>query len=231
MNFVYYTAAAPKVNHPPLQNWKPGVGAKPLFSVYNVPMIGPFLLTESEVLIGRDPACQIALPLPPISRRHAAVARGTAGWKLRDLGSANGTRLNGAPVGETAQLLRPGDVIELAGAARLVFELPPEGPLLRMAPCLWIDAASHEVYVDGSRIEPALSPAQFTLLDALFQAEGRLLSRSQIVAVVWPGVDPAGVSDEAVDGLVKRLRQRLRGAQGSEMLQSERGKGLKLVRM
>jgi DNA-binding response OmpR family regulator len=96
---------------------------------------------------------------------------------------------------------------------------------------LWIDAASHEVYVDGSRIEPALSPAQFTLLDALFQAEGRLLSRSQIVSVVWPGVDPAGVSDEAVDGLVKRLRQRLRSAQGSEMLQSERGKGLKLVRM
>ncbi|NMB67261.1 MAG: FHA domain-containing protein [Chloroflexi bacterium] len=195
-------------------------------------MIGPFLLTEPETLIGRDPACQVALPLPPISRRHAAVRCSSAGCSLRDLGSANGTTLNGAPVGETDQPLRPGDLIGLAGAARLVFELAPAGsPLLRMASCLWIDAASHEVYVDGCRIEPPLSPAQFTLLDALFQAEGRLLSRSQIIAVVWPGVDPAGVSDEAVDGLVKRLRQRLRGAQGSEMLQSERGKGLRLVRL
>ena len=193
-------------------------------------MIGPFLLTETETLIGRDPACQVALPLPPISRRHAVVRCSGAGCNLHDLGSANGTTLNGAPVGETAQPLHPGDLIELAGAVRLVFELTPAGsPLLRMAPCLWIDAASHEVYVGGCRIEPPLSPAQFTLLDALFQAEGRLLSRSQIIAVVWPGVDPAGVSDEAVDGLVKRLRQRLRGAQGSEMLQSERGKGLRLV--
>lgn len=194
-------------------------------------MIGPFLLTDDETLIGRDPACQVALPMPPISRRHAAVAHGAGGWSLLDLGSANGTTLNGAPVGETPLPLRPGDVIELAGAARLVFEQPPSGnPLLRIAPCLWIDAASHEVYVDGSLVEPALSPAQFILLDALFQANGQLLSRSQIVTIVWPGVDPSGVSDEAVDGLVKRLRQRLRASKGSDLLQSERSKGLRLVR-
>ncbi|MEM5775769.1 MAG: helix-turn-helix domain-containing protein, partial [Anaerolineaceae bacterium] len=80
-------------------------------------------------------------------------------------------------------------------------------------------------------IDPPLSPAQFALLDALYQANGMLVARAEIIAAVWPGVDPAGVSDEAVDGLVKRLRQHLRGSQGSQLLQSERGRGLRLVRM
>lgn len=194
-------------------------------------MKASFLLTDEETLIGRDPACQVALPMPPISRRHAAVLCGAGGCSLRDLGSANGTALNGTPVGDTPLPLRPGDVIELAGAVRLVFEHPASSaPLLRLASSLWIDDASREVYVNGSLVEPALSPAQFALLNALFQAEGRLLSRSQIIAAVWPGVDPAGVSDEAVDGLVKRLRQRLRGSHGENLVQSERGKGLRLVR-
>lgn len=194
-------------------------------------MIGPFLLDSEEIILGRDPGCQVLLALPPISRRHAAIRHGKQGFSLCDLGSANGTTLNDKPVGESAISLRPGDVIELAGAARLFFEQEPSGTaFLRLASSIWIDSASREVYVDGCLVDPPLSPAQFTLLDALFQANGRLLSRSEIIAAVWPGVDAAGVSDEAVDGLVKRLRQRLRGSQGSELLQSERGRGLRLVR-
>lgn len=194
-------------------------------------MMGPFLLNDDEIILGRDPACQIVLALPPISRRHAAVRRALPGYSLCDLGSANGTTLNDKPVGESAVLLRPGDVIELAGAARLYFEQGTGGePLLRMAPGIWVDSASREVYVDGSLIDPPLSPAQFALLDALYQVDGRLLPRAEIIAAVWPGVDPAGVSDEAVDGLVKRLRQRLRPSQGNQLLQSERGRGLRLVR-
>mgnify|MGYP001347517662 CR=1 FL=1 len=69
-------------------------------------MIGPFLLTEPETLIGRDPACQVALPLPPISRRHAVVRCSAAGCNLHDLGSANGTTLNGAPTDAGRQVLQ-----------------------------------------------------------------------------------------------------------------------------
>lgn len=191
---------------------------------------GIYLLEQAETVLGRDPACQIVLALPPVSRRHAAIRRDAESCNLCDLGSANGTTLNGEPVGETSHPLQPGDVITLAGAVRLRFEQGPGArPALSLISSVWIDAASHEVYVDGCLVEPALSPAQFTLLDALYQANGQLLSRSQIVAAVWPGVDPAGVSDEAVDGLVKRLRQRLRVTEGDDLLQSVRGRGLRLL--
>ncbi len=194
-------------------------------------MKGSFLLNSDENILGRDPACQIVLALPPVSRRHAAIRHDEHGFQLCDLGSANGTTLNGSPVGEKKLKMTQGDVIVLAGAVTLYFELTPQGDgLLTLASGVWIDAASREVYVDGCLIDPALSPAQFTLLDALYQANAKLLSRSEIIAAVWPGVDPAGVSDEAVDGLVKRLRQRLRGAQGTDLLQSVRGRGLRLVR-
>ncbi|WP_075075330.1 FHA domain-containing protein [Longilinea arvoryzae] len=193
-------------------------------------MKGSFLLNSDEIILGRDPVCQIVLGLPPISRRHAAIRRSAQGYSLCDLGSANGTTLNGSPVGEKATPLHPGDVLVLAGAVRLhVEQAPGEPPSLILDGGVWIDAASREVYVDGNLVEPALSPAQFTLLNALYQAAGRLLSRGEIVSAVWPGVDPAGVSDEAVDGLVKRLRQRLRSAEGGDLLQSVRGRGLRLT--
>ncbi len=193
-------------------------------------MKGSFLLNHAETILGRDPVCQIVLSLPPISRRHAAIRRSADGFNLCDLGSANGTTLNGAPVGGKPLPLHSGDVIELAGAARLHLEQTPGEPLnLILDGGVWIDTASREVYVDGTLVEPALSPTQFTLLNALYQANGRLLSRGEIVSVVWPGVDPAGVSDEAIDGLVKRLRQRLRSAKGGDLLQSVRGRGLRLL--
>jgi len=193
-------------------------------------MKGPFSLESDETILGRDPTCQVLLALPPISRRHAALRRDSRGYSLCDLGSANGTTLNGSPVGGKAVPLKSGDEICLAGAARLLFEhLPASQPVLTLASSVWIDAASHEVYVDDELVVPALSPAQFILLNALYQAGGQLLSRSEIIAAVWPGADPSGVSDEAVDGLVKRLRQRLRGAHGSDKLQSVRGRGLRLM--
>lgn len=193
-------------------------------------MKGTFLLDRSEIVLGRDPTCQFVLGLPPISRRHAAIRQASYGYCLVDLGSANGTTLNGQPVTDRELPLHPGDLIELAGAARLRFDQAPDGkPTLTLTGSVWIDTASHEVYVDGELVEPALSPAQFTLLDALYQANGQLLSRGEIVAAVWPGVDPSGVSDEAIDGLVKRLRQRLRGTHDNDLLQSVRGRGLRLL--
>ena len=48
-----------------------------------------------------------------LSRRHAELVRAATGWLLRDLGSLNGTRLNGARV-ERDTLLRDGDVVEIA---------------------------------------------------------------------------------------------------------------------
>jgi Nif-specific regulatory protein len=76
------------------------------------------LAAESSAL-GRDEACEVSLLDESCSRRHAAVARRGDRFYLRDLGSRNGTFLNGAPLaGE--DMLRSGDEI-VVGASRLRF--------------------------------------------------------------------------------------------------------------
>ena len=78
-------------------------------------------LHGTEVVVGRLAECQIQLHDANVSRRHAAFIRLEEGWAISDLGSTNGTRVNGAPV-ERARLA-DGDVIEI-GLTRLVYHAP-----------------------------------------------------------------------------------------------------------
>jgi pSer/pThr/pTyr-binding forkhead associated (FHA) protein len=60
-----------------------------------------------------------------VSRRHAELVRGVGGWLLSDLGSHNGTRLNGWLVRETVPV-RAGDRLEF-GSAIFVLQDDPRG--------------------------------------------------------------------------------------------------------
>jgi two-component system cell cycle response regulator len=53
-----------------------------------------FTLGAEEAVIGRDPAVLVSLPDQSVSRKHAQVSRDGTGFKLTDLGSANGTHVN-----------------------------------------------------------------------------------------------------------------------------------------
>jgi Nif-specific regulatory protein len=81
-------------------------------------------LETEEVAVGRDSSCGVCLPDATLSRRHALLARSPDGWRIRDLGSLNGLRVNGHPTAD--HLLSDGDRIEL-GASVLVFRPGPEG--------------------------------------------------------------------------------------------------------
>lgn len=72
-----------------------------------------------RLTIGRDPANDVVVDDPNVSRFHACVVREGEKVMLRDLGSRNGTRLNGAPC--VAAELRDGAEIGV-GALRLTFE-------------------------------------------------------------------------------------------------------------
>jgi FHA domain-containing protein/uncharacterized protein DUF1707 len=71
-------------------------------------------LREARVLIGRSSACQLVLGDDTVSRRHAELRIQDGCWLLRDLGSSNGTWVNGRRVMEAE--VRPGDLIHLGGA-------------------------------------------------------------------------------------------------------------------
>lgn len=70
--------------------------------------------------VGRLPGGSLVLSDENVSRSHAVIELGQGGWVLRDLGSTNGTTVNGAAVGESP--LRHGDHI-VFGATSAVFEL------------------------------------------------------------------------------------------------------------
>jgi hypothetical protein len=73
------------------------------------------------VTLGRSRSCDIVLDDPNVSRRHAEIRPRGGSWVLVDLGSTNGSRLNGRAF-EGSEVIKPGDEIEL-GSTRLTFEL------------------------------------------------------------------------------------------------------------
>ncbi len=77
------------------------------------------ILGEESLTIGRLPSCDIPVPDPNVSRKHAEIRPSGAGYVVVDLGSTNGTRVNGATVNE--RKLSDGDVIAV-GTTRLRFE-------------------------------------------------------------------------------------------------------------
>lgn len=67
---------------------------------------------QTELLIGRHPACDVVIDADTVSRRHARLTFRDGGWILQDLKSTNGTRLNGTRIGRCR--LRAGDQLLLA---------------------------------------------------------------------------------------------------------------------
>jgi hypothetical protein len=74
--------------------------------------------TRTELLVGRNPACDVVLDDLSVSRRHAVLRYRDGSWILRDLESTNGTRVNGCDVVRCR--VEPGDLLMLGDASLLV---------------------------------------------------------------------------------------------------------------
>ena len=85
-------------------------------------------LTGNEFVIGRDPECQWQLDLPSVSRHHVRIDKVDGQWRVKDLGSANGTQRNGLEIDESE--LVSGDRLSI-GDVPLVFEDGPAPTGLR----------------------------------------------------------------------------------------------------
>ena len=171
-----------------------------------------WVLAKERTLIGRDPKADVVIPDRSVSRHHAEVVRRGREYFLRDLNSTNGTYANGEKL-ETAQLLQDGDEIHIAVAARfrfvgagytipLVFSGVPESGLR-------IDEKARRVWVNGNELRPPLSQAQFRLLQLLYEADGAVCTREEVIQAVWPHESAQGITEQAIDALVRRLRERL----------------------
>jgi hypothetical protein len=71
-------------------------------------------ITVNRAVIGRDHRCDVVLPHDQISRHHARIWTESGTISVEDLGSSNGTGVDGTPVGQTAAECEFGSVIRLA---------------------------------------------------------------------------------------------------------------------
>ena len=87
--------------------------------------VPPQLVLDAPVVIGRDPVGDLRLVDDRASRFHARIEPDGAGWKLVDQGSANGSVVDGARVGEAP--LRDGTMISLGGVQLTVTDEDAQG--------------------------------------------------------------------------------------------------------
>ena len=146
----------------------------------------------------------------------------------------------GLAVGVPAALLAAGSVAAVAiatrrrtGAGRDTVESAPadalHAPAATPERAIRIDLETRRVYVNGVEARPPLSPEQFRLLNYLYERYGKVVGRDELIANVWPEEHAEGVSEEALDALVRRVRERIVQAGGERgYIVTLRGQGFRL---
>lgn len=168
-------------------------------------------LDKPAMTIGRWHANDIILDSREVSRQHARVQWEAGRYMLSDSGSKNGTFLNGRRL-VGIEPLQDGDQIHIPPNFDFTFvDTGATAPfrIAGRAEPIRLDTGQRRVWIRGHELDPPLSPAQFTLLNLLARQPGRAYSRDEIIEAVWPDVASEGVSDAAIDALIRRLRGRL----------------------
>ena len=201
------------------------------------PLNGQRWTLQSEMCVGRDPDCEIVITERQVSRRHARFHATSKGIQLEDLNSKNGTHINGEQITNPI-LLKDGDVIQIAFAQQFAFlssdaTLPlDESELKEARPKqgkLVLDKRSRRVWIGEEEVLPPLSVAQFAMLDLLYNQDGLVVTREELIDVIWGEENAYDVSNQALDALVRRLRDRLMSVDDKHSyIVTVRGHGLRL---
>jgi len=203
------------------------------------PLNGQRWAIDGALTIGRDEECDIIVPDRQISRYHARIEPDENGSvHLEDLGSKNGTFVNGTSVVDPV-VLQDGDLLQLALVQHFVFlssdaTIPLEGSGLSLSgqvkgARLSLDQGSRRVWIGGHELVPPLSLPQFRLLELLYGRQGQVVERQELIDSVWKDDFSEGVSEQAFDALVRRLRDRLAMVNPEHVyLATVRGHGIRL---
>jgi hypothetical protein len=192
-----------------------------------------------QMVIGRDDTCDITIPDRQVSRHHARISLTNKGVLVEDLGSKNGTHLNGQKIIEPV-VLEDGDTLQIAFAQQFIFlSSDATVPLdqnfritnlpIQQSSGLRLDKKSRRVWIHDKEIDPPLSVPQFQLLEILCDQEGKVVSRADLITYIWGDEQAIVVSEQALDALVRRLRDRLSSIDPKHpYISTIRGHGLRL---
>ena len=168
-----------------------------------------FTVEATGLRLGRSSTCEISIPDPSLSRNHCLFEVRDGQLWVTDLASANGTLVNGEPLGADSKTLQPGDRVA-AGETVLAFvepgeDLPPEqqtapqidlgfrkqeesagGKAAPMRLVLWIVAAvavaGAAALIIATPTEPSDAPAPTELPDAAPVLQGFTFEKVEATA-------------------------------------------------
>jgi len=204
----------------------------PILVAQDGPLKGQRWPLSRSLMVGRDPTCEIIVQDRQVSRFHARISPTPEGVMVEDLGSKNGTNHNGTEVAGPV-MLQDGDLLGIAVAQQFLFltsdaTMPLVEGNIRSGR-LMMDQKSRRVWVSQQQVNPPLSAQQFRLLWMLYENQGQVLSRADLVTTVWGEEQMAGVSDQALDALIRRLRDRLAALDPThQYIDTVRGHGVRL---
>lgn len=204
----------------------------PILVAQEGPLKGQRWTLSKTLMMGRDPTCEVQVPDRQVSRFHARVTPTQEGVTLEDLGSKNGTNHNGDELTGPI-MLHDGDSFGIALAQQFTFltsdATMPLAENGSRGGRLVMDQKSRQVWVNQQQLIPSLSAQQFKLLWVLYENQGQVMERANLVSDVWGEDQTAGVSDQALDALIRRLRDRLAVLDPShQYISTVRGHGLRL---
>ncbi len=209
----------------------------PLLVAQTGPLNGQRWAIRSNMILGREPSCDIVIADRQVSRHHASLTLTPQGVILEDLNSKNGTHRNGVRI-DRPTLLEDSDIVQVALAQQFIFlssdaTLPLESDNLNLAPLeigrLVLDKRSRRVWIVDEEVLPPLSVSQFSLLEMLYERQGRVVPRASLIQKIWGENEAVGISEQAFDALVRRLRDRLKLIDPRhQYIVTVRGHGLRL---
>jgi DNA-binding response OmpR family regulator len=181
---------------------------------------------DDGCMLGRASTCQVVVPRPLVSRLHAQIERDGARLRLRDLGSVNGTYVNGQRLHEP-HLLAHLDLIGLGEPAAQLSWVDPDATTTSTAR-LRYDEREMRFFL-GRRVVD-LTPSQLRLLLHLYRHRGQVSTREQCAEAVWGADFPPGYDATALDRLLSTLRGTLRRVDPeTRLIETRSGLGYRLT--
>ena len=181
--------------------------------------VPPINVAPPGIQIGRSKeGNDLVIDSAYVSRQHVKILLDDATALIQDLGSTNGTWVNGVRLGTEPTPLPPEAEVVLghssisfsfqAGETTVRADIDAEGRG-------WtVDLLSREVHVHGVALSPPLSRKDFDILSFLWQRRHSACSRFEIAARGWPERSPGDVGNDEIDQYIRRIRRRIGDAGG-----------------